>query len=297
MKVNQELEADRQLAEDEALRAQIGEARAGEQARLATRMRRWTMWLAGVSVLAVLLAVAAWVFAIRSSPDTNKAKQQARLALARQLAAQSLNQLNVNNDLAWLLAIEAGRRAETVDTNRALRRVFAHPGRTLAILSGHTDRVNHAVWNADESRILTASNDGTARVWDAATGTELTILTGHTDWVNQALWNADESRILTSSGDGTARVWDAESGAELATLVGHVDWVWRAVWDSDENRILTASGDGSARVWDAESGNELVTLAGRTKGVWQAVWNGDGTRILTTSPDATARVWDADSGR
>ena len=110
--------------------------------------------LAGVSLLAAVLAVAALLFGAWSGRRANQAARQARLALARQLAADSLNQLDSNNDLAWLLAIEGGRRGETVETFSALRRAIAHPGHTLTILSGHDDKVNQAVWNADESRGL-----------------------------------------------------------------------------------------------------------------------------------------------
>src|ERR1044071_5573801 len=184
----------------------------------ATRLGRWERRLADVTLLVALLALAALLFGIWSGQKANQAERQAQLALARQLSAQSLNQLDLNNDLAWLLAIEAGRRAETAETFSAVRRAFAHPGHTLTIFSGHKDKVNQAVWNTDESRVLTASNDGTARIWDAATGAELTVLTGHRDWVNTAIWNADGSRILTASDDGTARVWDAKSGHELLSL-------------------------------------------------------------------------------
>ena len=114
------------------------------------------MWLAGMAVVALLLAIAGWTFALWPSHGRDNVKVQARLALSRQLAAQSLNQININNDLAWLLAIEAGLRVETMETTDPLRRLFAQPGRTLAILSGHTDRVNQAAWSADGSRILTA---------------------------------------------------------------------------------------------------------------------------------------------
>jgi len=225
------------------------------------------------------------------------AELQADLALSRQLAAQSANQLSGSKwEAAMLVAIEAGRAADTLEAFAALRQVIAHPGRTLMILSGHTRPVEQAVWNADESRILTASGDGTARVWDARTGEELVTLLGHTDRVEQAVWNSDESRILTASGDNTARVWDAETGDELLTLSGHSGDVSQAVWNSDENRILTASDDGTAQVWDAETGEELVTLSGHTSVVYQAMWNSDESRIVTASGDGTARVWDAKTG-
>src|SRR6185503_12641854 len=247
MNKNRDLAAARNQAADHLQGAHQSAARTSEPAEFTNRLGRRERRLAGVSLLAVLLAVAGLLFGVWSGQKANQAERQARLALARQLAAQSLNQLDLNNDLAWLLAIEAGRRAETVETFSAVRRAFAHPGHTLTILSGHKDKVNQAVWNADESRVLTSSDDGTARVWDAATGAQLIVLTGHRDWVNTAIWNAAGSRILTASDDGTARVWYAESGDELLSLTGHTDWIQQAIWSRDESRILTASGDGTAR--------------------------------------------------
>jgi WD40 repeat protein len=172
-----------------------------------------------------------------------------------------------------LLAIEAVRVADTVEAASVLYQAFTRLGHTLITLSGHTDWVDQAVWNGDESRVLTTSKDGTARVWDAQTGAELITLSGHTDWVHQAVWNGDESRVLTTSGDGTARVWDAETGVELVTFPGHTDGVWQAVWNSDESRILTASDDGTVRQWYTRMEDLLEAACQRaSRNMTEAEW-------------------------
>jgi WD40 repeat protein len=81
----------------------------------------------------------------------------------------------------------------------------------LAILYGHEDRVISASFSANASRIVTASADKTARVWDAVTGAALTVLSGHTNWVNSAAISADGSRVLTASLDQTARIWQLDA--------------------------------------------------------------------------------------
>lgn len=63
------------------------------------------------------------------------------------------------------------------------------------------------MWNHDESRILTYSTDGTARIWSAETGKELERLEGFTGNPYTATWNQDGIKILTSSTDGTVSVW------------------------------------------------------------------------------------------
>ncbi len=66
-----------------------------------------------------------------------------------------------------------------------------------------------AAFSADGSRIVTASRDGTARVWDAATSREIGALRGHDGHVVFSRFSSDGTRIVTASQDGTARVWDA----------------------------------------------------------------------------------------
>ena len=117
------------------------------------------------------------------------------------------------------------------------------------MLAGHGDWVNRAAFSPDGSRIVTASFDNTARVWDAVTGVALAKLSGHTDRVYSAAFSPDGSRIVTASADNTARVWDAATGAALATLLGHTNQVVGAVFSSDGSRVVTASLDRSARVW------------------------------------------------
>src|SRR5512133_3885038 len=61
----------------------------------------------------------------------------------------------------------------------------------LLTLKGHTGSVVSARFSADGSRILTASFDHTARVWDARTGGLLLTLRGHTGWVGSARFDPD----------------------------------------------------------------------------------------------------------
>ena len=56
-----------------------------------------------------------------------------------------------------------------------------------------------AAFSPDGTRIVTASDDITARIWDAATGNELTVLRGHEDPVLSAGFSPDGTRIVTAS--------------------------------------------------------------------------------------------------
>jgi WD40 repeat protein len=85
---------------------------------------------------------------------------------------------------------------------------------------GHIGRIYSAVFSPDGQRILTASEDKTARIWNLS-GQQLVILRGHKDQVINAIFSPFDGRlILTGSNDKTARLWNAD-GELLAILEGH----------------------------------------------------------------------------
>ena len=98
-------------------------------------------------------------------------------------------------------------------------------------------------------RLLTASWDGTAKVWSAASGECLLTLEAHTGSVNSAVFSADGQQVLTASSKyETSKVWSAASGECLLTLKGHESGVTSALFSPDGQQVLTASYDGCAKV-------------------------------------------------
>ena len=171
------------------------------------------------------------------------------------------------------------------------------PGAERLRLVGHQDRVQSASFSPDGARIVTASKDGTARIWDATTGQEILALRGHEGPVSSASFSPDGARVVTTPSDRTARLWDATTGQEILALRGDENSVSSASFSPDGARIVTASTDHTARVWDATTGQEIRALRGHEGPVSSASFSSDGARIVTASTDYTARVWDATTGQ
>ena len=169
--------------------------------------------------------------------------------------------------------------------------------RAVAVLRGHDNMVESAAFSPDGTHIVTASDDKTARIWDAKTAREIAVLRGHHGVVESAAFSPDGTRVVTASWDKTARIWDAKTARLIAVLQGHDDIVGSAAFSSDGTRIVTASADQTARIWEAKSGHEIAVLRGHDGRVLRASYSPDGTRIVTASQDKTARIWDANTSR
>jgi len=103
----------------------------------------------------------------------------------------------------------------------------ATTGELLQVMTGHKDGVFDLALTADNSQLLSASFDHTARMWDAATGKEIKKYTGHNGEVTSLAISPGEDILFTGSYDGSVRMWDMETASEIATLylVDSIDWL------------------------------------------------------------------------
>ena len=163
------------------------------------------------------------------------------------------------------------------------------PGRQVGLLSGHTGLVKSAVFSPAGDRILTASEDGTARLW-TLDGSEIERYAGHDMGVAMASFSPRGDRVATASWDSGVRLFDID-GELLQVLEGHSHGVPVVRYSSDGTRLLTAAFDGTARLWDP-SGRVLAELRGHAEPIRAADFCETGSRLYTYSGDGAVNVWD-----
>lgn len=237
----------------------------------------------------------------------DKARQEAQKSQFRLIANMARDKIKEGNATEGaLLALEAvaDERSEdpAVRSRPLIPEAFSSLNEAVrelderVILKGHDNNVRGIAYMPDGSRIVTASSDGTARIWDTATGAEVMRLTGHGAAVTAVAVMPDGAHIVTASDDATARVWDAKTGAELLKLEGHTGYIVALAVSNDGSRIITGGYDNTAKIWDAATGKLLNTLKKHRGVIVAAAFSPDGKHIVTASRDRTLRIWDAETG-
>ena len=184
----------------------------------AARLQRITRW-AVAAVAAIILIAGATVGYLQWDKARQLAGQEVALAHAQAniLAELSAAKLSHNDfDSALRLAARGTRIDLALPTGKtraspaaaALAAAVSQANWRFA-LGGHASPVTSAAFSPDGSRIVTASDDKTARIWDAASAKEIAVLRGHgtgmfSSSVHSAVFSPDGSRIVTASEDNIA---------------------------------------------------------------------------------------------
>lgn len=163
---------------------------------------------------------------------------------------------------------------------------------------GHGDCVRAVSFAADATRIVTASDDSSIRVWmwSAASGALTRLrepLNGHRADVRSAAFSpTDTNTVASGSADKTVRIWDVAQRRQRLALAGHTGGINSVAFAPTGKHVASASSDATVRIWDAQTGAAIAILRGHTDRVTSIAFSEDGTRIVSASEDDSIRVWD-----
>jgi len=92
----------------------------------------------------------------------------------------------------------------------------------VATFRGHEDQISDLDFSPDGREIVSASYDGTIRIWNIAMPRSIPSLEGHQSKVNKAVFTRDGRYLATAGGDASARIWDVETCQEVGSPLRHL---------------------------------------------------------------------------
>ena len=165
-------------------------------------------------------------------------------------------------------------------------------GKELALLTGHTGRINSIAFSPNGHTLASGSSDNTVLLWNVAMWTEIGRLEGHTGRVNSASFSPDGRTLASWGDDNTLRLWDVGTLTQIHTLEGHTGSVESISFSPDGQTLASGGIDEIVRLWDVAMRTEIGTLEGHTGYVGSVSFSPDGKTIASGSHDRTVRLWD-----
>lgn len=161
----------------------------------------------------------------------------------------------------------------------------------------HSSCVNSIFFSADGTRFTTASNDGSAKIWDAPNCRFLTSLRAHKSWVTSSTFSPDGNVIVTSSCDKHVRLWDVRTSSSSQVFGPMKAPVTRATFHPDGSIIGAALENGSFSIIDTRNQQVIQTYEAHNSTITSLQIHPTGSFALTTGLDKKIRIWDLIEGQ
>jgi RNA polymerase sigma factor (sigma-70 family) len=156
--------------------------------------------------------------------------------------------------------------------------------------------VQDLVFSPDDKYLAGASTDGTACVYEVATGKRRhEFRNGDKLWVYSVAFSPDAKTLASGGRDGRIRFWDLDTAKE----VGHIDHALSPValaYTPDGKRLASAGGS-AVHVWDVAGGRPAFTAPGHHSRLEAVVHSPTAGLLATAGEDHVILLWDTATGK
>lgn len=159
------------------------------------------------------------------------------------------------------------------------------------LLVGHSGPVYSTSFSPDRNLLLSASGDGTVRLWNLYTFSTLVCYKGH----NYPVWDVAFSpfgHYFVSCGkDRTAHLWTTESHQPIRLFAGHYSDVTCVCFHPNSNYVATGSCDRMIKVWDILNGKCVRIMTGHKSTIQKVLFSPNGHFLASAGEDSSVMLW------
>ena len=169
------------------------------------------------------------------------------------------------------------------------------PKPELVVQGGHTFQIFSVAYSPDARTIVSGSEDGTAKIWDAASLTELrsidVLRSFQRSGVHAVAFSPDGKTIATGTVEGSITLWDVATGAEIKSLAEYA----RSLAFSPDGKTIASASSGQVFIWNVSNGAKMHELphSGTIKSV---CFSSDGKLLLSAGQSGLINIWNAETG-
>jgi WD40 repeat protein len=147
-------------------------------------------------------------------------------------------------------------------------------------------------FSAEDTILLAAGSDNTARAWHTVYGGTRIVVRGERAWFGPGMMTGEARRLLSIGNDGVVRLFGQKGEALMELGKASV-----AAVSSDGSRALLGRDDGGLSLVDLEENTEIRHWSSGTAAVSALTFLPGGQRAATAGQGGVLRIWQVGTGR
>lgn len=194
--------------------------------------------------------------------------------------------------------IRAGLDEDTDACDAQAALYNAGTGNLLLRLEGPAKPVTCVAFSSNGYLVITGSQDGTLRQYNAVDGLLWRIATAaNSAPITSVAFSPDGNQYVYGTAEGAVVLMDTAAGTVIRTFAGHAGPAHGVVFSADGTRIASAGEDAKVNVYNAATAEVLRTFDGHTAAVKAAAFApNDANMVVSGGADKQAKLWRVSDG-